>query len=180
MSSVYIPFGAAGAASFNQDWYVGASDLFFGPNPEPVTQNFPIDATFLAAMVSAASSAGSDVVIPLGYAVGINSSNALVAATVGSGSGHVALLGITAAPVLAAGADTGTADPSGADYSGGGMPVFIQGYFDIDAVTWPAAFTTDTLKLAAARQNDGVRIGSVLLFDKKLYRGIIANPQPSL
>lgn len=176
MSTINIPLGAAGAAAFESDTYIGALDLFYGSEPDPVTQNFPINSTFLTAMRAAAVTAGADVVIPVGYPFGINSSNELVAATVGSGTGHVAFVGVSAAPILNDSSDNfQTNDPAGIE-SGNGMPVFIQGNFNIDAMTWPAAFTTDTLKLSVARQPDGVRIGTVCLFGKQLYGGVIANP----
>lgn len=176
MTTYRIPLDTAGAAAFESDTYLGARELFFGSEPRAATQNFKINATFLTAARAAAVTAGSDVVFPVGYAFGINASDELVAATVGSGTGHVPFVGIGAAPVLNDSSDNmQTDDPAGIE-SGKGMPVFIQGNFNIDAITWPAAFTTDVLKLAAARQADGVRIGTNVLFGKQLYGDVVANP----
>lgn len=176
----FSPGNTAGAASFDQEWYLGQLDIFYSQDPHPVTQDFQVDPTFLAAMKSAATTAGSNVAIPYGFVVGINSAGKIAAATYGSGGTPLPLLGVMGAPVMNDFMeDLDDVDPVGVDPFAG-APVFIQGYFDIDGLTFPAAFTDDAHKFAAARQTGGVRQGSVLLFGKKAYSGIIADPQPDL
>lgn len=170
------PGNTAGVAFFTTDTFTGADDIFYSQDPHPITQNFPVNSTYLTARKAAATTAGNNIAIEYGRVVGINSSGEIVDATVGSGTGHVALLGVVAGAVMNdASEDLHVADPAGVDATSG-VPVFIHGYFDITGLVWPAAFTTDTLKKNAAFQADGARYGSMLLFGKKAYAGVYANP----
>lgn len=172
----YSPGNTAGVAYFDQEWLVGAVEIFYSHAPEPVTQNFALDEDFYTTMLAAAAPGG--IVIPYGYVVGISASGNVVAAVYNDPT--VPLLGVVAAPVINDSQNAyATRDPAGADSVLNNdieLPVFVQGYFSIAGCTFPATFTDAAHKLAANKYSGGRNI----LFGRPAYDGIVSNPTVDL
>lgn len=178
------PSNQAGVAYFEQEWFVGQVDIFFSNSPAPVTQDVVMDHDFYVAMLAAAVSAGSPIVLPYGYVVGIDTGSGDAVAAVYNDA-EFPLYGVVAAPLLndAANDFYNGYDPANADGFGEDsdnyikISVFTRGYFDIAGLTFPAGFTDAAHKLAA---NKYTLPGANILLGRKAYDGIIANPQPDL
>lgn len=165
---------AGGEVSIDSDVYAGVIDIFFDSSPRPVTQNIRLDADFLGALYDQAADSGSDVVLPVGYVLGAKMAEdtlTAAAATYGAGDDALPLLGVAASPILYDGVTAFSAE--GGEFT---IAVLIQGYFDIAGCAFPSAFTDAAHKLAAPYQGAGVFPGSNILFGRKSYDGVIADP----
>lgn len=165
MTHQTIPYGNAGMARLVNDAFLIAPELFFQENPAPATRVFTFNAAQFATMLAAASApiaAGNDVVVPNFTVLGWDSGSSSVKLCLENAS--LPLVGVLAAPISA---DQGTTTPIL-------VPVFVSGFFNIDALNWDATFTTDVEKLAAGDGGDFPN--SQILFGKQKYAGIVTNP----
>lgn len=172
MSTVQLPLGEAGATVFEiEDWFVGARDIFYGPVPKAVVQSFPVDEDFYDDMLSAATTAASETVIPFGYALAVNEDGNLVPAVPDD---SLPFVGVAAAPILndASNAFGIEGDPVIGD-GALKLPVVTSGYFDIAGMTFPDTFTDDAAKFAVASYR--LYPGCNILVGRKLYDDVINN-----
>lgn len=95
---------------------------------------------------------------PIGTVVGLNGGGLLVKANT---SGPVKPIGVTAAATLATATDLH-------------VPVFVQGCFNVDALTFHADYSTPTLKANAFGAATDQLVAIKLV--KFAYAGIISNP----
>lgn len=170
--TIRLPLGEAGVAVLTpEDWFVGARDIFYGPVPKAVVQSFPVDEDFYDDMLSAATTAASETVIPFGYTLAVNGDGNLVPAVPDD---SLPFVGVAAAPILN---DASNAfDIEGDPVIGDGalkLPVITSGYFDVAGMTFPNTFTNAAAKLAVASYR--LYPGCNILVGRKLYDDVITN-----